>query len=65
MSENKRPTDQKLTQENYRVYQIVYEVTKKSWNDSPRDIFFLTYLWEVAVLSSYLLPLSSSQQYLN
>lgn len=29
MSESKRPTDEKLTVENYRVYQTVYELTKK------------------------------------
>lgn len=28
MSESKRPTDEKLTVENYRVYQTVCELTK-------------------------------------
>lgn len=53
MSESKRPTDEKLTVENYRVYQTVW-AHKNGWNGCPRAIFFLTYLWEIAVLSSYL-----------
>lgn len=40
MSENKRHTDQKLMLKNYRVYEVVYDLTKKVGIAVPKIFSF-------------------------